>query len=69
MEVYIILEHQLEYGDYECSSVAGTRIVDVFLDKEDAEAQLEYRREVDKRYVEHCHCDPCEYELVTWEVQ
>ena len=69
MKVYIILEHQLEYGDYEHSTVAGTRIVDVFLDKAKAESTIASWRFADNMMVERHNCDPCEYELVTWEAQ
>ena len=68
MKVYIILEHQLEYGDYNFSTIAGTRVVDVFLNKEDAESEADFKRSIDKQIVEKHLCDPCEYEVQEWEV-
>lgn len=64
MKVHIILEHQLDVN--EC--VVDTKVMSVFLNKEDAEAELECLEAADKRYVEALHCDPCKYEIVPMEV-
>lgn len=64
MEVYIILEHQLD----EHSIIQSTKIVDVFINKEDAELYLEYCKLVDKNYVKCMMCDPCKYEIKTHKV-
>ena len=64
MEVHILLEHQLN----EQKVIESTTIVDVFLSKEDAEANKEYAERVDRDYVKHMMCDPCKYQIKTFKV-
>ena len=64
MEVHILLEHQLD----DKGMVESTTITNVFLNREDAENELEYAQEVDKRYVKRMMCDPCKYTIKTFKV-
>ena len=64
MEVHILLEHQLD----DKGMIESTKIINVYLNREDAENELEYAQEVDKRYVKHMMCDPCKYQIKTLKV-
>ena len=68
MTVYIILEHQLEYGDYNFSTIKDTRVVGVYHNREAAESYKASLQWADNIMVQKHHCDPCEYEIQEWEV-